>query len=160
MASARRPQPFVQPVANGSISLDALVDAADRVYKSLNTPSPDVFFLSPMVGNCLTLRRLGPSRQAKGASSGEAAPQLTPKLIWVPVNPLIAPPWEVVPNFTAWHSQWLKAVQAKASNNDGDLWAAMGRQFGGWHNAPCPVPLPSWRSSLAHLDGIVFMPRY
>eukprot|EP00913_Durusdinium_trenchii_P026454 g24820.t1 len=32
--AARRPQPFVQPVANGSISLDALVDAADRVYKS------------------------------------------------------------------------------------------------------------------------------
>ncbi|CAJ1342287.1 unnamed protein product, partial [Effrenium voratum] len=30
----RRPQPFVQPVANGTSSLDALVDAADRVYKS------------------------------------------------------------------------------------------------------------------------------
>eukprot|EP00435_Cladocopium_sp_Y103_P014070 s882_g3.t1 len=46
---------------------------------------------------------------------GEAAPQLTPKLIWVPVNPLIAPPWEVKPNFTSWHSQWLKAVQSKAN---------------------------------------------
>ncbi|CAE7930378.1 ZRANB2 [Symbiodinium sp. KB8] len=62
---AKRPQPFVQPVANHTSSLDALVDAADRVYKSLNTPSPDVFFLSPMVGNCLTLRRLGPSRGNK-----------------------------------------------------------------------------------------------
>eukprot|EP00435_Cladocopium_sp_Y103_P022060 s882_g5.t1 len=31
--SVRRPQPFVQPVANGSESLDLLVDAADRVYK-------------------------------------------------------------------------------------------------------------------------------
>lgn len=111
--SVRRPQPFVQPVANGSESLDLLVDAADRVYKSLNTPSPDVFFLSPMVGNCLTLRRLGPSRGSKAL--GEAAPQLTPKLIWVPVNPLIAPPWEVKPNFTSWHSQWLQAVQSKAS---------------------------------------------
>ena len=111
--SVRRPQPFVQPVANGSESLDALVDAADRVYKSLNTPSPDVFFLSPMVGNCLTLRRLGPSRGSK--ATGEAAPQLTPKLIWVPVNPLFAPPWEVKPNFTAWHSQWLKAMESKVA---------------------------------------------
>merc|ERR1719253_2177716 len=54
-----RPQPFVQPVSNGSSSLDQLVELADSIYKSLNTPSPDILFLSPMVGNCVTLRRLG-----------------------------------------------------------------------------------------------------
>eukprot|EP00439_Symbiodinium_sp_Y106_P052796 s4085_g7.t1 len=55
---------------------------------------------------------------APGAVPIEAPPQLTPKLIWVPVNPLIAPPFEVVPNFTAWHSQWLQAVESKASSGD------------------------------------------
>ncbi|CAE8592701.1 unnamed protein product, partial [Polarella glacialis] len=90
----------------------------DQVYKSLNTPSPDVLFLSPMVGNCLTMRRLGPSRRA--AAGGSPPLQLTPKLIWVPVNPLVAPPWEVFPNFTEWHSQHIEALQRKSQGLESD----------------------------------------
>lgn len=110
-----RPRPFVQPVSNGASNLDELIEFVDSVYKSLNTPSPDVLFLSPMVGNCLTMRKLGPSRRDLGASG---MPQLTPKLVWVPINPLVPPPWELAPNFTEWHSQWLAQAEDKARRGD------------------------------------------
>jgi len=104
-----RPRPFVQPVSNGASNLDKLIEFVDSVYKSLNTPSPDILFLSPMVGNCLTMRKLGPSRRDLG---GAGTPQLTPKLVWVPINPLVPPPWELAPNFTEWHARWLSQAEA------------------------------------------------
>eukprot|EP00929_Paragymnodinium_shiwhaense_P087948 TRINITY_DN48106_c0_g1_i1.p1 TRINITY_DN48106_c0_g1~~TRINITY_DN48106_c0_g1_i1.p1 ORF type:complete len:930 (+),score=163.37 TRINITY_DN48106_c0_g1_i1:108-2897(+) len=113
-----RPQPFVQPVANGTSSLEELLDHVDGVYKSLNTPSPDLLFLSPMVGNCLTLRKLGPSRREGGITG---PPHLMPKIVLVPVNPLIPPPWQVAPNFTKWHHDWL--LQDRAFN-EADWWLA------------------------------------
>ena len=47
-----RPQPFVQPVSNETENYEDVVDAVDGVYKTLNHPTPDLMFLSPMVGNC------------------------------------------------------------------------------------------------------------
>lgn len=65
-------------------------------------------------GNCLTLRRLGPSRRDRGGPTKAVSgpPQLTPKLVWVPINPLIPPPWEVAPDFTEWHKRWLARQQS------------------------------------------------
>ena len=30
-----------------------ILDDVDGVYKTLNHPTPDLFYLSPMVGNCM-----------------------------------------------------------------------------------------------------------
>lgn len=114
--SSNRPTPFVQPVANATKSLDELIELADNVYKSLNTPSPDLLFLSPMVGNCLTLTKLGPSRRASGP------PQLTPKLLWVPVNPLVPPPWKLTPNFTEWHVRWMNGSDQEQHTDGEEAW--------------------------------------
>lgn len=111
-----RPKPFVQPVANATASIEKLIDQVDSVYKSLNTPSPDLLFLSPMVGNCLTFRKLGPSRRIKGTSTASGPPQITPKLVIVPINPLVPPPWELAPNFAEWHEAWIHRQKRQGSS--------------------------------------------
>merc|ERR1712226_1573484 len=83
-----------------------------------------------MVGNCLTLKRLGPSRKRVSDQKGDSGsvPQLTPKLVWVPVNPLVAPPWELAPNFTEWHTRWLDSrsddVETVGNDDESAWWFA------------------------------------
>ena len=107
-----RPQPFVQPVSNQSRNYESILDDVDGVYKTLNHPTPDLFYLSPMVGNCLALEILGRSRSLKGSRT-KKNPQIAPKLLLVPINPLLPPPYRVVPNYAEWHAQRLARKDAR-----------------------------------------------
>lgn len=102
-----RPTPFVQPVANGSYDYNEILENVDSVYKTLNHPTPDLMYVSPMVGNCMMLEKLGRSRQDQGTSR-KRNPQLAPKLVALPINPLIPPPYELMPDFAAWHNSMLE----------------------------------------------------
>eukprot|EP00927_Polykrikos_kofoidii_P025397 TRINITY_DN22822_c1_g1_i1.p1 TRINITY_DN22822_c1_g1~~TRINITY_DN22822_c1_g1_i1.p1 ORF type:complete len:1157 (+),score=118.66 TRINITY_DN22822_c1_g1_i1:311-3472(+) len=66
---------------------DAMWSALISTYKSMNHHSPDLLFMSPLVGNCQIMDRL--------LSTGA----VKPKLIYAPFNPLKAPPEEDIPNF-------------------------------------------------------------
>ncbi|CAD7945248.1 unnamed protein product [Amoebophrya sp. A25] len=111
-----RPSPFVQPVANGSTSYEDMVEAVDGVYKTLNHPTPDFMFFSPLVGNCMLLEKLGRSRDDQGTNR-KRNPQLAPKLIAVPINPLVPPPFEFVPDFNAWHERELEQGDKKPQDS-------------------------------------------
>ena len=103
-----RPTPFVQPVSNGSADYNEILENVDSVYKTLNHPTPDLMYVSPMVGNCWMLEKLGRSRQDQGTNR-KRNPQLAPKLIALPINPLIPPPYEVIPDFAGWHAGVLES---------------------------------------------------
>ncbi|CAK0857104.1 unnamed protein product [Prorocentrum cordatum] len=79
-----------------------------------------------MVGNCMSVRLLGRSRRG---AAGAGPPQITPKLVWLPVNPLIPPPWQLEPDFSAWHRRWVDAQRedqeaARARWRDAQWWFA------------------------------------
>ncbi|CAD7957342.1 unnamed protein product [Amoebophrya sp. A120] len=112
----KRPQPFVQPVSNGSESYEEILEAVDGVYKTLNHPTPDFMFLSPLVGNCMMMEKLGRSRDDQGTTR-KRDPQLAPKLILVPINPLIPPPFEFVPDFNKWHEHEFGAGGEKGTKS-------------------------------------------
>eukprot|EP00928_Gymnodinium_smaydae_P018354 TRINITY_DN16991_c0_g1_i2.p1 TRINITY_DN16991_c0_g1~~TRINITY_DN16991_c0_g1_i2.p1 ORF type:complete len:803 (-),score=145.33 TRINITY_DN16991_c0_g1_i2:30-2438(-) len=69
---------------------DAQWSSVVSTYKSMNHHSPDLLFMSPFVGNCQILDRL--------LSSGA----VKPKIVYMPINPLLAPPAEATPNFFDW----------------------------------------------------------
>eukprot|EP00392_Amoebophrya_sp_AT5.2_P012496 g12599.t1 len=113
-----RPAPFVQPVSNGSISYDEIIESVDGVYKTLNHPTPDFMFISPLVGNCVMMEKLGRSRDDQ-KTKRKRNPQLAPKLIAVPINPLIPPPFEFVPDFNKWHDQEMSGETSTSSGGTG-----------------------------------------
>jgi len=57
------------------------------IYKSVNHYSPDVLFVSPLVGNCVLVKRLLESGPVK------------PKLVTIAINPLVPPPIELAPDY-------------------------------------------------------------
>ena len=116
-AVSPRPSPFVQPVSNGTSSYEEIIENVDGVYKTLNHPTPDYMYVSPMVGNCLLLEKLGRSRDDQGTLR-KRSPQLAPKLIAVPINPLIPPPYKFAPDFNAWHERELE----KDHSPDESMW--------------------------------------
>lgn len=65
-------------------------------FKSVNHHSPDLLYLSPFVGNCVLLDRVLGTGTVK------------PKLVYVPINPLIQPPTEEVPDFFQWWGEHLQ----------------------------------------------------
>jgi len=73
-------------------SMDTQWSSVISTFKSLNHHSPDSLFLSPFVGNCVMVDRL--------LSTGT----VKPKLLYLPINPLKAPPAEETPNFFDWWS--------------------------------------------------------
>lgn len=46
-------------------------ERVDGVYKTIVTPSPDLFVLSPVVGNCLAMNTVGPPK-VKGSAPSTA----------------------------------------------------------------------------------------
>lgn len=60
------------------------------LFKSMNHHSPDMLFISPFVGNCQIIDRLMRTGTIK------------PKIVYVPVNPLIAPGHMVKPDYFKW----------------------------------------------------------
>lgn len=62
-------------------------------FKSVNHHSPDMLFLSPLVGNCLLIDRLLGSGTVK------------PKLVYLPFNPLVSPPQEDMPDYFQWWAE-------------------------------------------------------
>merc|ERR1719446_983480 len=91
----------------------------DFMWRQSNEPSPDVFFLHPSVHNCHALEYLF-----------TGAP-LKPKILVIPINPLVPPPFEVMPRFeTWWHMlrpamlssrlgrPWIRREEAEANTTD------------------------------------------
>lgn len=76
--------------ASQTYSVEHLFYRIDFIWRQANEPSPDVFFLHPSVHNCFAVEYL---------FSG--AP-IMPKVLIIPINPLIPPPFEVMPRFEAW----------------------------------------------------------
>eukprot|EP00397_Hematodinium_sp_SG-2012_P012004 GEMP01012159.1.p1 GENE.GEMP01012159.1~~GEMP01012159.1.p1 ORF type:complete len:641 (+),score=147.04 GEMP01012159.1:1151-3073(+) len=111
----RRTVPFVQPVVNETDGIGNLMKQVDQVYKTLNTPTPDLLYVSPMLGNCKLLENLG---STKSKNKAVKKPQLSPRLIIVGFNPLIPPTWRLVPDFPKWH----RFVQKDKSSKDVKEW--------------------------------------
>lgn len=72
-----------------TVSIEHLFHRLDVVWRQSAEPSPDLFFLHPATHNCHAIEYL---------FSG--AP-LKPKILLVPINPIIPPPFEVIPRFEA-----------------------------------------------------------
>eukprot|EP00439_Symbiodinium_sp_Y106_P080823 s1485_g19.t1 len=60
------------------------------LFKSMNHHSPDTLFLSPFVGNCQIIDRLMRTGTIK------------PKILYLPINPLVPPGHHVKPDFFKW----------------------------------------------------------
>ena len=87
---------FIDPLrpyddhAFDTVSIEHLFHRLDVLWRQSTEPAPDLFFLHPATHNCHAIEYL---------FSG--AP-LQPKILVVPINPLIPPPFEVLPRFEAW----------------------------------------------------------
>ena len=73
-----------------TVSIEHLFHRLDMLWRQSTEPAPDLFFLHPATHNCHAIEYL---------FSG--AP-LQPKVLVVPINPLIPPPFEVLPRYEAW----------------------------------------------------------
>ena len=73
-----------------TVSIEHLFHRLDVLWRQSTEPAPDLFFLHPATHNCHAIEYL---------FSG--AP-LQPKILVVPINPLIPPPFEVLPRYEAW----------------------------------------------------------
>ena len=73
-----------------TVSIEHLFHRLDVLWRQSTEPAPDLFFLHPATHNCHAMEYL---------FSG--AP-LQPKILVVPINPLIPPPFEVLPRYEAW----------------------------------------------------------
>ena len=82
-----------------TVSIEHLFHRLDVVWRQSPEPSPDLFFLHPATHNCYAIEYL---------FSG--AP-LKPKILVVPINPIIPPPFEVTPRFEAWWHVMRPALQ-------------------------------------------------
>lgn len=71
-------------------SMDTQWSSLVSTFKSMNHHSPDQLFVSPFAGNCMIVDRLLGTGSVK------------PKLLYLPINPLVAPPHEDTPNFFEW----------------------------------------------------------
>ena len=71
-------------------SMDTQWSSLVSLFKSMNHHSPDTLFISPFVGNCQIIDRLMRTGTIK------------PKVVYVPVNPLIAPGHMVKPDYFEW----------------------------------------------------------
>lgn len=71
----------------------------------------DVMVFSPLVGNCALIPQL----------LGNYSSQNTVHFLYVPINPVVPPPLESVPNFTRfwWHQQSIRE-RARSIKNDSD----------------------------------------
>jgi len=83
-------RPFAGQDAIDIQSVEHLFYRIDFLWRQANEPSPDVFFLHPSVHNCHAVEYLF-----------TGAP-LRPKILVIPLNPLIPPPFEVMPRFETW----------------------------------------------------------
>lgn len=83
-----------------TVSIEHLFHRLDVVWRQSPEPSPDLFFLHPATHNCYAIEYL---------FSG--AP-LKPKILVVPINPIIPPPFEVTPRFEAWWHVMRPALQS------------------------------------------------
>ncbi|CAK0821563.1 unnamed protein product, partial [Prorocentrum cordatum] len=86
------------------------------IFQQGSEPSPDVFFLHPAVHNCHAVEYL---------FSGSA---FKPKVLVIPINPLVPPPFEVTPRFEAW---WHSLRPALRSVPLARRWFQHGQEEGG-----------------------------
>eukprot|EP00927_Polykrikos_kofoidii_P071523 TRINITY_DN67785_c0_g1_i1.p1 TRINITY_DN67785_c0_g1~~TRINITY_DN67785_c0_g1_i1.p1 ORF type:complete len:1184 (+),score=134.58 TRINITY_DN67785_c0_g1_i1:125-3676(+) len=70
--------------------LDHLFARVDHTLRQTTEPSPDIFFLHPAVHNCFMVEYL---------FSGQS---IKPKILVIPINPLVPPPFEIMPRFEVW----------------------------------------------------------
>mmetsp|Transcript_28186 Transcript_28186/g.54329 ORF Transcript_28186/g.54329 Transcript_28186/m.54329 type:complete len:1162 (+) Transcript_28186:128-3613(+) len=111
-----RPYPYQNENEMPTHSLEHLLTRVDFIWRQTNEPSPDVFFLHPSVHNCHAVEYLF-----------TGAP-LKPKILVIPINPLVPPPFEVLPRFEAWWhrlrpalaSSWLASEWVSADHSDGN----------------------------------------
>lgn len=71
-------------------SMDTQWNSLVSLFKSMNHHSPDTLFLSPFVGNCQIIDRLMRTGTIK------------PKILYLPINPLVPPGHHVKPDFFKW----------------------------------------------------------
>lgn len=83
-------RPHLGQQRSQTVSMEHLYYRLDFLWRQSHEPSPDVFFLHPATHNCHGVEYLF-----------TGAP-LKPKVLIIPINPLIPPPFEVRPRFDAW----------------------------------------------------------
>lgn len=82
-----------------TVSIEHLFHRLDMVWRQAPEPSPDLFFLHPATHNCYAIEYLFSGAPIK------------PKILVVPINPIIPPPFEVTPRFEHWWHVMRPALQ-------------------------------------------------
>ena len=90
-----------------TVSIEHLFHRMDVVWRQSPEPSPDLFFLHPATHNCYAIEYLFSGAPIK------------PKILIVPINPIIPPPFEVTPRFEAW---WHVTRQSFRSTSLAKAW--------------------------------------